>query len=191
MKDVNKKGTTLAPNNVSPVLKQKIVFTIEPDFPFTLKKEDFTVNATLVKLSDQVSSFSTQNENTRIKRLNVVKVDDSAKTVTVMYGGAYSGTYSVAIRHKTYGLVDGDDLSLTVGSHVTSYSPMKGSIYGGTLLTVHGTNWDPSIIQNNPVSIVYNGALGATPCYLQSTSVSKITCRTEQYTEALKKDVGS
>ena len=52
MKDVNKKGTTLAPNNVSPVLKQKIVFTLEQDFPFTIKKEDFTVNATLVKLSD-------------------------------------------------------------------------------------------------------------------------------------------
>lgn len=51
MKDFNRKGTVLTPNSVSPVLKQKLVFTIESAFPFVLKKEDFTVNATLVKLS--------------------------------------------------------------------------------------------------------------------------------------------
>ena len=51
MKDVNKRGTVLTPSSVSPVLKQKIKFTLEPDFPFELKKEDFTVNITLIELS--------------------------------------------------------------------------------------------------------------------------------------------
>jgi hypothetical protein len=171
MKDFNRKGTILTPNSVSPVLKQKLVFTIESAFPFALKKEDFTVNATLVKLSPQVSPYYPQNENTRIRKMNVVEVNDATKTLTVMYGGAYSGTYSVTIRHIKYGLVDGEILTLTVGSHVTSYSPMSGSIYGGTLLTIKGTNWDPKIKTNNPVSIVYNGALGATPCFVQTTAI--------------------
>lgn len=68
---------------------------------------------------------------------------------------------------------------------------MVGSIYGGTLLTIEGTNWDPSIITNNPVSIVYNGALGATPCFVKTTSLSKITCRTEEFSEGKEKDDGT
>jgi hypothetical protein len=48
-------------------------------------------------------------------------------------------------------LIDTDDITLTVGSEVTSYSPKTGSIYGGTKLTIHGTNWDPKVKTNNPV----------------------------------------
>ena len=55
------------------------------------------------------------------------------------------------IRHSTFGLIDTEGLILTVGSEVTSYSPNTGSINGGTLLTIHGTNWDPTIVANNPV----------------------------------------
>jgi hypothetical protein len=82
-----------------------------------------------------------------------------------MFGGAYSGTYSVQIRHKNFGLVDTADLRFIVGSEITSISPRIGSVYGGQLLTIHGTNWD-SDPQNNPVSIVFNGALGSTICYV-------------------------
>ena len=188
MKDFNKRGTVLEPSSVSPVLKQKIKFTLESDFPFELKKEDFTVNATLIELSPQVNSNFPQNENTRIRRLNVVEVNDAEKTLTVMYGGAYSGTYSVAIRHKNYGLVDGDLLTLTVGSHVESVTPKIGSVYGGTLLTIKGTNWDPEDITSNPVSIVANGALGALPCFVQTSAVDQITCRTKELSETDKKE---
>jgi hypothetical protein len=120
--------------------------------------------------------------------LNVVSVNDAEKSILVMYGGAYSGTYSVKIRHSTYGLVDGDVLTMTVGSHVESYSPNVGSVYGGTLLTIKGTNWDPEIITNNPVSVVFNGALGAMPCYVLTTAVDQITCRLKQLSEAEKKE---
>jgi hypothetical protein len=82
-----------------------------------------------------------------------------------MFGGAYSGTYSVQIRHTHFGLVDTADLRFVVGSEVTSISPRVGSVYGGQLLTITGTNWD-SDPQNNAVSIVFNGALGAMPCYV-------------------------
>jgi hypothetical protein len=86
-----------------------------------------------------------------------------------MFGGAYSGTYSVQIRHKNFGLVDTSALRFIVGSEITSISPRVGSVYGGQLLTITGTNWD-SDPQNNPVSIVFNGALGSTICYVQTTS---------------------
>ena len=39
------------PSSISPVLKGEITFSLEPNFPFTLKEEDFTVNATLILLS--------------------------------------------------------------------------------------------------------------------------------------------
>jgi hypothetical protein len=53
-----------------------------------------------------------------------------------MFGGAYSGTYSVQIRHKTFGLIDTSALTFTVGSDVNTFSPKEGSIYGGTLITI-------------------------------------------------------
>ena len=98
-----------------------------------------------------------------------------------MFGGAYSGTYSVQIRHTHYGLIDTSAFKFIVGSETTSISPRVGSIYGGTLLTITGTNWDKSDIQNNPVSIVFNGALGSTICFVKSTSTTKITCRLQEY----------
>jgi hypothetical protein len=106
----------------------------------------------------------------------------------VIFGGAYSGTYSIAVRHKHFGLVDTDDITLTVGSEVTSYSPKTGSIYGGTLLTIHGTNWDPKVKTNNPVQISYNGALGSSHCYVLTTAVDKITCRIQEFLEKDKKE---
>lgn len=55
------------------------------------------------------------------------------------------------MRHKTVGIIDTFTLLLTVGAEVTSFSPSSGSIYGGTLLTIHGTNWDPTVKENNAV----------------------------------------
>jgi len=123
-----------------------------------------------------------------VRKLSVTAVDDTAKTVTVIFGGAYSGTYSIAVRHSKFGLIDTDDITLTVGSEVTSYSPNKGSIYGGTLLTIHGTNWDPKVKENNPVQISYNGALGSSHCFVQTTAVDKITCRIQEFLEKDKKE---
>ena len=31
--------------------------------------------------------------------LNVIKVNDSLKTITFMYGGAWSGQYNISLRH--------------------------------------------------------------------------------------------
>jgi hypothetical protein len=81
IKSVNKKSTTLTPSSASPVLKTQIVIQLDSDFPHTLAKGDFTVNAT-----------STTN-STYVRYLNVIKVDDKAKKLTVKFGGAKSGKF--------------------------------------------------------------------------------------------------
>jgi hypothetical protein len=109
-----------------------------------------------------------------------VKAYESNRTLETIFGGAYSGTYSVSIRHKQFGLIDTQALTFTVGSDVTSFSPTTGSIYGGTLITITGTNWskDP---KNNPVSIVFNGALGSSECTVKESSETQIKCRIQEF----------
>lgn len=38
--------------------------------------------------------------------MNVIGANDTAKTITVMFGGAWSGKYNVLIRHVQEGLLD-------------------------------------------------------------------------------------
>jgi len=53
---------------------------------------------------------------------------------------------------------------------------MSGSIYGGTVLTITGTNFGSSIT-DNPVQISYNGGVGSTDCFVLTTEATQITCR--------------
>ena len=68
---------------------------------------------------------------------------------------------------------------LDVGSTVTSVSPMSASIKGGTLLTITGTNFGTAKT-DNPVQISYNGGVGSTHCFVQTTESTKITCRIDE-----------
>ena len=142
MKDVNKDALQILPPTASPVLKSKVQFKLQQNFPFNLTKEDFTVNITLLDLGEGVSPYFKHSQNTNVRRLNVIKVFNDNLTLETMFGGAYSGTYSVQIRHTHFGLVDTSALRFIVGSEVTSIEPRVGSIYGGQLLTIKGTNWD-------------------------------------------------
>jgi len=91
--DSTKSAVTLSRPSASPVLKTKFNITIETSFPYTMRKEDFSVNAT-------------NRTNPSYKRyLNVIGVDDATKTMTVMFGGAWSGVYDLHIRHKDFGLL--------------------------------------------------------------------------------------
>lgn len=81
MKNNLKKTNMLDPSSVSPVLKQKVTVTLESDFPFTLNKDHFTVNAT-----------STTN-STYVRYMNVIGVDDANKKLITMFGGALSGKF--------------------------------------------------------------------------------------------------
>ena len=61
---------------------------------------------------------------------------------------------------------------------MTGVTPKIGSIYGGTELTITGTNFG-NVYTDNPVSIVYNGAVGATSCFVKQTSATQIKCRVD------------
>lgn len=72
-----------------------IVFTIVGNFPYTLSdRKDFTVNVTNRAAPDYM------------KRMNVLAVDDTARTITCKFGGAWSGDYDVHVDHKEYGRID-------------------------------------------------------------------------------------
>jgi len=177
MKPSTKSGYSLTPSSASPVLKTKIRIQVEETFQYELNRNDFTVNATRTTNSSYV------------KYLNIVAVDDKAKTMDVMFGGAHSGLYDLRIRHNTFGLIKTSRLLLTVGATVSSISPNKASKWGGTLMTIVGTNFGKEKT-DNPVSIVYNGALGATPCYVQTTEATKITCRLDEKINKTEGDKG-
>lgn len=166
MKTEVKSSLTLTPSSASPVLKTKITVQLESDFPYTLVKEELTMNAT----STTDSSY--------IRYLRVVEVDDAAKTFTALFGGAHSGLFQISIRHKDFGLIGTEGLILDVSASVTSYFPMSGSIYGGTLLTITGTNFG-DVYTDNPVQISSNGGINSKDCFVQSTMATEIKCRIE------------
>jgi len=166
-----KSGIRLTPASANPTLKTKINITLEADFPYTLTdRKDFSVNATNI------------SNPTYFRQMNVIGIDDSTKTITCMFGGAWSGLYQISIRHKAFGLLDTNGLILTVGSNVTSISPSSGSIYGGTLVTITGTNFGKEFT-DNPVQISTLGAVGSANCYLQSISATEIKCRVGKTTQ--------
>ena len=78
MKSDVKSSLELIPDSVSPVLKTKITVQLETDFPFTLYKEDLSINAT------------STDGSTHIRYMNVISVDDDLNQFTVIFGGAYS-----------------------------------------------------------------------------------------------------
>jgi hypothetical protein len=159
-----KSGVILVPDSASPVLKTKINITLESTFPYTLAKEDFSVNATNI------------TNPTYFRQMNVIAVDDSTKTLTCLFGGAWSGQYLISIRHKTFGLLDNVGLGFTVGSNVTSVTPNLGSRYGGTLLTITGKNFG-TVPTDNPVQISTLGGVGSIDCFVKTITPTGITCR--------------
>jgi hypothetical protein len=58
-----------------------IVITLDPLFPYPLKKDEFSVNAT----STDIEGY--------VRYLYVLSVDDGAKTIKAMFGGARSGAF--------------------------------------------------------------------------------------------------
>lgn len=67
-----------------------------------MSKEDFSV--TIVPVSLELTYLTINNEG--VRPFNVIAVDETAKTITVKYGGAYSGTYDLVIKSVTNGNID-------------------------------------------------------------------------------------
>lgn len=120
---------SIEPTSVNPVLTSDITLTLSSSFPYILNRDDFTFEA------------YDEDDETYRRQIKVNSVDDSTKTLTGKFQGAYSGTYKIALRHVSYGLVDTSSLTLDVNAYVTSVSPTTISMYGGTLMTITGSNF--------------------------------------------------
>ena len=145
-------------------MKTKVNITLESTFPYTLAKEDFSVNATNI------------TNPTYFRQMNVIGVDEGTKSLLVMFGGAWSGDYLISIRHRAFGLVDNVGLVFIVGSNVTNVTPNQGSKYGGTMLTITGNNFG-KVPTDNPVQISTLGGVGSINCFVKTINATTITCR--------------
>ena len=165
-KDTNIAVTKIEPLSANPVIKRYINITISAAFTQTLVASDFEVTL----ISKSAPAYK--------KQVNVVLVDDAKKMLICKFGGAISGDYSVEVKHKTYGKMDSESVVFKVESKTTKITPLIGSIYGGTLVTLTGTNWGNEKT-DNPVEIYLGNGMRNSKCLVESTSETEIKCRIE------------
>lgn len=115
--------------------------------------------------------------NEGVRALNIIAVDTTAKTITVKYGGAYSGTYEVRIKSLTNGYIETSATPLQVVFEITDISPLTGSIFGGSLITVSGGPFTTDL-KETIVKVGYKWWEGIDHyCYVVSATESQVTCR--------------
>lgn len=128
--------TGISPSRVSPIA-EKLLITVQlyDEYPIdNMSVDDFTV--TMVPVELELSYLNVNNDG--VRALKVVAVDTTSKTITIKYGGAYSGTYDLVIKSKTEGNLDTTATQLQVVFELLDVQPRTGSIYGGTKLTITG-----------------------------------------------------
>lgn len=129
----------------------------------------------MVPESLEISHLTINNEGRR--QLNVVAIDTVAKTLTLKYGGAYSGTYNLIIRSQTNDSLDTSTVQLTVVFEMTDFSPKQGSIYGGTKLTIQGGPFTTDLTETI-VKVGYKWWEDINfYCYMISATETEVTCR--------------
>lgn len=99
----------MIPSIVSPVLKANITIYLNTSFAGTLDPDDLEVK--FVKIGN--SSI--------VKYFNVFAVNNTAKSITIKYGGAYSGNYSLSVKSKTLGKFDSDRVMLQAVGKVLDF----------------------------------------------------------------------
>lgn len=136
--------------------------------------EDFTV--TLVPEELELSYLFVNNDG--VRELNVVAVDTVALTITVKYGGAYSGLYDVVVKSITNGNVDTEAFQLKAVFEITNIVPLTGSIYGGSKITIYGGPFTDDL-KENIVKVGYKWWEGIDHyCYIiEIISENELTCR--------------
>lgn len=168
----------ISPLSVSPVLRRLINITFDAGFNLSFTPDDFDI---------QLVSKSAPNY---IKKIPVTKTDNATKIITVKFYGAISGDYNWIIKHSQWGLFNATHLTLKVESHVSSITPLTGSIYGGTLVTLQGKNWGMEHT-DNPVEIFFGSQTPNKKCYVVSTNETTIKCRLDTSVVQTASDKGT
>ena len=109
--------------------------------------------------------------------LKVVGYDVVARTVTVKYGGAYSGTYSISFRSALVGPFKTEGITFTAKFEYTDFNPKSGSKFGGSLITIDGGHFSDDALQN-PIKIGYEYQSGVVHyCNVLESRDDQIKCR--------------
>lgn len=82
-------------------------------------------------VADLSVTFISTTDPTYVKLANVIDVDNVNKQIVVKFGGADSGTYSLAVVSAANGLFNTAGVTLTTVGTIVSVSPTTGSVYGG------------------------------------------------------------
>ena len=76
--------------------------------------------------------------------------------------------------------------SFEVFPEVYSVSPSRGSLNGGTLVTISGAGFETSYPETNPTSVL----VGDTPCHIESLTKTEIKCSIQTPKKLREKDFG-
>lgn len=150
------------PPYASPVLKSDLIVAGEN---FGTDYEKLTV--TLVSKADASKTYD-------CKLMSNLQLERNG--LTCQLGGGDAGAYRVVVRHSEYGYSrptpeTAADFEYKV--EVTSLSPSSGSVAGGTILTIKGVNFSPTISENQVVI----GDSKANTCTLLTARANMLTCR--------------
>ena len=103
---------SISPSRVSPI-SEKLLITVQlsDDYPIAnMSVDDFSV--TMVPVELELTYLYVNNDG--VRALKVVAVDTTAKTITIKYGGAFSGTYDLVIKSLAEGNLDTSAIQLKV-----------------------------------------------------------------------------
>lgn len=114
------------------------------------------------------------NSSGKVYQLNVL--DNNDTSILVGLSGGLAGDYVLQVNLQVLGdsvpFSDGAD-SFSYSVTVTSVSPTSGSINGGSLITITGTNFDTTSQQ----TLVFIGQTINWMCSIETITATTITCR--------------
>lgn len=162
---------SITPASVSPIIAQTLVLELNDAYDTT----DMELDTFTVGLAPRDLDLARPGGDL-VRWLNVVDYDKVARTITVKYGGAYSGKYQIILESARQGAFR-TGRRYEVKFEVTDFYPKEGSQYGGQLVTIEGGHFsdDP---QKTPIKIGYEYTSGVVHyCDVVAASDERVTCR--------------
>ena len=95
-------------------------------------------------------SIVPHDEDSKTRELNVVEINATpgSPSLTVKYGGAYGGVYSLEVLSELRGALSTEGITFEAKIEVADFNPKQGSLYGGTLVTITGGHFSDTITDN-------------------------------------------
>ena len=115
------------------------------------------------------------NNGSNVYQMNVIEANDTSLKVRIP--GGLPGHFNVLVKLAGLGYAQVNPLdanAFTYGIFVDSIFPVTGSINGGTVLTITGSNFSPVLLENQ----VYVGDAENWNCRILTATTTTITCVT-------------